>query len=93
MTTQHDKAKRWSLKSLLLLCGALPIWLFLIVVVPQTTGWGASTSRFFIAPVILVGITAAMHRLLCSCRDAWSLSALFAAVIALASLSLAAWMA
>ena len=81
-----------SLSSLLLLGGAIPIWLFLIVVVPQSTGWGGGPSRFFVAPFVLAGMTAAVYRLLRNRRNVWSLSALVAAVIALGSLSLAAWM-
>ena len=63
-----------------------------MVAIPQSTGMGGSPSRFFVAPFVLAGITAAIHRLLRNYRNAWSLSALLAAVIALGSLSLVAWM-
>ena len=88
---EHMDKFQLSLSSLLLVCAAVPIWLFLIVVVPQSPGWGGSSSRFFMAPFVLIGITAAVHRLLRGRRDAWALSALVAAVISLGSLSLAAW--
>lgn len=81
----------FSLSSWLLVCAAVPIWLFLIVIVPQSTGWGGSSSRFFVAPFVLAGITTAMHQLLRGRRNAWPLSALLAAVIALGSLSILAW--
>ena len=82
-----------SLGSLLLLCAAAPIWIFLIVIVSQSTGWGGNSTRFYMAPLVLTGITAAVHRLLRDHRNAWALAFLAAAVIALGSLSLAAWMA
>ena len=81
-----------SLMSFLLLSGAIPVWLSLAVMVPQSTGWGGSPVRFVAAPLALGGITVAIHRLLRHYRDAWAISALLAAVVALSSLSAAAWM-
>lgn len=83
---------KFTLSSWLLLFGAAPIWLFLIVVVPQSIGWGGSSSRFFVAPLVLAGITIAMQRLLRAYRNAWPLSALLAALTALGTLSIAAWL-
>ena len=44
------------------------------------------------APVVLAGITVAVHRLLRGRRNAWAISALSASVIGLASLTIIAWM-
>jgi len=85
------KKYQTSLMSFLLLCGALPIWLFLIVAVPQSTGWGGSPVRFVAAPLVLSVMTVAIRRLFGNHRDAWAISVLLAAVIALSSLSAAAW--
>lgn len=83
---------RVSLSSLLLLFAAAPIWVFLMVAVPQSTGWGGSRMRFVIAPLVLTGITVVVYRLVRGYRDAWAMSAFAAAVISFGSLSLAAWM-
>ena len=80
-----------SLSSLLLLFAAAPIWVSLIVAVPQSSGWGGSPMRFMMAPLVLIGITAAVYRLVRGHQNAWAMSALAAAVISLGSLSLAAW--
>lgn len=81
-----------TLLTVLLLAGALPIWMCLGFVVPQSTGWGGSPIQFVIAPVVLVGITAAVHRLINRFRDAWAISAVAAAVIALGALSIVSWL-
>ena len=81
-----------SLMSFLLLGGAMPIWIWLAVAIPQSTGWGGSPIRFVIAPLVLVAMTVAIHRLLRQYRDAWAISALLAAVIARSSLYAVAWM-
>ena len=83
---------RFSLSSLLLLFAAAPIWVCLIVAVPQSTGWGGSPMRFVMAPLVLTGITVVIYRLVRGHRNAWAMSAFAAAVISLGSLSLAAWM-
>ena len=81
-----------SVLTLLLLVAALPIWLALVVVVPLSPGFGGGPFRFVVAPLVLGGITVAIHRLVSRFRSAWGLSALTAAVIALGSLSVAAWL-
>jgi hypothetical protein len=88
---QASQMSHFSLSSWLLVCAAVPIWLSLIVIVPQSTGWGGSSSRFCVAPFVLAGITIAIRQLLRGRRNAWPLSALLAAVIALGSLSVLAW--
>ena len=81
-----------SLMSVLLLGGGLPFWLFLIVAVPYSTGWGGSPVRFVAAPLVLSGVTVAVHRLFAKHRDGWAIAVLLAGIIALSSLSAAAWM-
>ena len=81
-----------SVMSLLLLSYGLPIWLFLIVVVPQSTGWGGSAARFVVAPLVLAGMTVAVRRLFGKYRDAWVISVLLAGVIAISSLYAVDWM-
>lgn len=80
-----------SLKSLLLLLGALPIWLFLFVLVPSSTGFGHSSTKWLIAPAVLGGVTCALYRLFRKLRDAWAISALLAAMICLIGLSAVVW--
>lgn len=90
---QFPPAYRWqiSLTSLLLLFGALPIWLFLFVLVPSSPGFGGGPTRWFVAPVVLCGVTCALYRLFRNWRDAWAISALVAAIVCLGVLSVVAW--
>ena len=74
----------------LLVVLAIPAWAFLVVTVPNSVGWGSDPVRFVMAPIVLCGITAAIHRLLRRFKDAWPLSALIAGLGVLAIL---AWMA
>jgi hypothetical protein len=80
-----------SLASLLLLSGGLPIWLFLIVVVPQGPGWGGSPIKFVVAPIVLGGVTVAIRRLFGNRQEAWAISVLLAAIIILSALCAAVW--
>jgi heme O synthase-like polyprenyltransferase len=80
---------RLSLMELLLVAAAMPIWLFLFVTVPQSTGWGGSAFRFVAAPLVLSGITVAIHRLVRNARAAWALSMFIAGIIAMGSLLVA----
>jgi hypothetical protein len=75
-----------SLMSVLLLGGGLPIWLALILLVPGSTGWGGNPARFVMAPLVLTGMTVALHRLFAKYRDGWAIAILVAAVIAWCSL-------
>jgi hypothetical protein len=75
-----------SLMSMLLLTGALPIWLVLIVGVPMSPGYGGNSFRYLATPIALGGITVVIRRLLGSRRDAWALSMLLAGIIAWGSL-------
>ncbi len=84
--------RRISLMSVLLLGGGLPIWLALTFIVPQSTGWGGSPVRFVMAPLVLTGMTVALHRLFAKHRDGWAISVLLAGVIAWSSLWVAFWL-
>lgn len=84
---------RLSLTTLLLVTAALPMWLFLFVSVPQSTGWGGGAFRFVAAPLVLLGITVAVHRLVRNSRAAWALSMFVAGIITMGSLVLVAWLA
>jgi hypothetical protein len=82
-----------SMSSLLLLLGALPIWLVLFIIVPMSSGFGGSNFRYVVAPLVLGGATWALHILFRKWRDGWAISALLAAMICFGTLSIAAWLA
>jgi hypothetical protein len=84
---------RFNLVTLLLWAAALPIWMFLAVVVAQSTGWGGGAFRFVAAPLVLCGVTVVIHRLVRGRQTSWALAALFAGILILGSLSIAAWWA
>ena len=77
---------RFRLRTLLLVLAAVPIWVYLIVMVPLGTGFGSGSMRYVIAPIVLVGIAAAGFWLLRSFRDGLAWSVLLSPVIALGSL-------
>jgi len=81
-----------SVMSVLLLGCGLPIWIALALAVPQSTGWGGSPMRFVIAPLVLAGMTLALHRLFSKHRDGWAIAILLAGVIAWCSLWAALWL-
>lgn len=62
----------------LLVVLALPTWLFLIVTVPQGTGWGGGHRRDLMAPLALVGVTIVVHYVFRDRDHAWPLSAAIA---------------
>jgi hypothetical protein len=72
---------QFSLSSLLLIAAAVPIWLWLIVFLPQGPGWGVNPIGFIVAPLVLCGVTAAIHRMLRQHRNGWAISALLAGLI------------
>lgn len=80
-----------SVMSVLLSAGALPIWLALTCIAPQSTGWGGSPLRFVMAPLVLTGITVALRSLFPKHRDGWAIAILLAGVIAWSSLWAAFW--
>ena len=72
---------QFSLSSLLLIAAAVPIWLLLIVFLPQSPGWGGNPIGFIVAPLVLCGVAAAIHRLLRQHRNGLAISALLAGLI------------
>lgn len=80
------------LSSLLLLAGAIPFWIVLMVIVPQGFGFGASPIRYAIAPAALGGVTWALQLLLRTWPDRWAIAALLAGVICFGTLWIVAWL-
>jgi len=54
---------RYRLRTLLILAAAAPIWIFLIVALPQSPGFAGNPLRLAIVPLALFGISAAIYRL------------------------------
>lgn len=79
-----------NLLSLLLWSGAVPIWIFVTVVVSQSVGFRGSSFRYLLSPVVLSGIAIAIHRLFRGNRNALAISVFLAGVIAIATLTVAA---
>jgi hypothetical protein len=82
---------RFSLASAVLWTGALPIWIFLTITLPGSSGWGGASFRFVVAPVVLIGMTCAIHVLFRGRANAWAWSGLLAGIISLGSLTVAMW--
>ena len=74
------------LLSYLLICWAVPLWVFLSWRIVQSAPGGPWLGGWVLTPLVLSGITAALHRLLRPFRSAWALAALLAAVIVLCAL-------
>lgn len=70
-----------SLASLLLLAGAIPVWVSLMFVVVQSPGFGGGAHRFFVAPLALAIASVVIYRLLRGTRHAVALSVLLAGVV------------
>ena len=85
--------RQLSLTSLLLLLAALPLWIAMIVLLPTYPGYGGSPSRFFIAPIVLGGMTCALHRLFRRLQDGWAIAALLSPTICFGTLLVVAWIA
>src|SRR5688572_23742989 len=83
--------RRYSLRTLLILLAAAPLWIFLIVVLPQSPGLGPV--GFVIVPLVLVGVAAAIHRLTRTAVDGWAIAALLSPIIAFSFLAFVAAMA
>jgi hypothetical protein len=77
---------QFRLRTLLLLFAAVPIWAYTIVIVSQSTGFGAGPVRYLIAPIVLSGIAAACFWLLRGSRDGLAWSLFLSPIIALGSL-------
>ncbi|MCI0331848.1 MAG: hypothetical protein L0228_01320 [Planctomycetes bacterium] len=75
--------RRWqfSLTSMLLIVTACPIWVLLIIFLPENPN-----IHFLLPPFVLCGVTVAVQRLVRRHRDAWAISVLFAGLIVTAFL-------
>ena len=82
---------RYRLRTLLILLAAVPAWLFLIVVLPQSPGLGPV--GFVTVPLVLVGVAAAIHRLIKTAEDGWAIAVLLSPIIAFGFLAFVAAMA
>ena len=80
------------LASFLLLCAAAPFWIWTTVIVSHIDVWGAGVLRYSIPPIVLVGVTAAVHRLLREIAHAWAISALTAGLVCIGALQLTVWL-
>jgi hypothetical protein len=78
--------QQFDLLSLILVSAACPVWIWLIVTLPQSPGFGGSPTRFAITPIVLTGFTIAVHRIIRNSRRAWPLSILTAPLIAIVAL-------
>jgi hypothetical protein len=76
---------QFSLLSLLISAAAASNWFVAIVDINSTGKVHPAT-----APMVLIGVTAAIHHLVRDKRDAWAISAFLAGVVVTASLYLAA---
>lgn len=75
------KANRVSLASLLLFSTAIPIWISLAYIVITSPGFGGGHYRYYVAPLVLVIASVAIHRLIRGARNAIALSVLLAGII------------
>ncbi len=83
---------RVTLAEFLLWAPVAPIWLYVTFAVGSSNGWGGEPTGYFVTPLVLVGITWALHRLVRGRRCAWALSALAAPILAYLILMAIAWL-
>jgi hypothetical protein len=81
-----------NLATLLLFAAALPMWLYVAIAVTSSPGFGGSSLRYVAAPLALLGITVAVHRLICGNQYAWGLSTIIAPLITWGTLLAATWL-
>ncbi|HEY2414618.1 MAG TPA: hypothetical protein VGI40_20390 [Pirellulaceae bacterium] len=79
---------RFRLRTLLIMGAALPIWAYLIAVVANSPGFGAL--GLVVAPVVLVGIAAAVYRLTMTLADGFAIAVLLSPILTLALLLIVA---
>src|SRR5262245_18999077 len=84
---------QFNLATLVLFFIAASIWTFLFVAVPQSSGWGNGPSRYAVAPLVLIGLTATLRWTIGKRNYALPTSMLLAGVIAVTSLLVAKWVA
>ncbi len=83
---------RFSLADLVLLVCAAPVWLYVTLEVGKSNGWGGSPVGYFATPLVLTGITLALHQLASRRRNALLVCALAAPFVAyFALLLIAVW--
>ena len=82
---------RFRLRTLLILLAAMPPWVYLVVVLPQSPGLG--TVGYVAVPLVLVAVAAAIHRLTRNLLDGWAIAALLSPLIASGFLVVVAAMA
>lgn len=88
----YNSSMQFRLPTMLLVSAAAPIWVYLIVMVSQSTGFGPwGPWRVLIAPSVLIGITAACFWLLRNNRNGLAWSVFLSPVIAVGSL-LVVWL-
>lgn len=81
---------KFDIWALALTAAAIPSWVFLLLLIPGGPGFGSGIYSYFVAPIVLCGTTAAIHRLLRRYKNALPLSALIAGYGMIAALSAAA---
>jgi peptidoglycan/LPS O-acetylase OafA/YrhL len=78
---------RFNFVGLLIVLLAAPIWILVAIEVSLRADFSGSLNRYVVAPFVLGGLTAAIHRLLRPRKNSWPLSALIAGVGTLAVLA------
>jgi hypothetical protein len=81
---------RFSLADLLFVVGAAPMWIWLMVKLPSSTGWGENPFRFLVPPFVLSVLMVVFYLSLLPWRHAWSAAMLIAGLISTAVLVLVA---
>ena len=84
---------RYNLRTLLILATAVPVWVFLTVVLPQSPGFGGNPLAFVIVPLALAGIAAAIYRLTRTIVDGFAIAILLSPIVAFGILFFVAAMA
>jgi hypothetical protein len=77
---------------LLVWASVVPIWLYLTLIVGSSNGWGGEPTGYIVTPLVLAGITWALHRLVRGWQCAWALSALAAPILAFLILMVISWL-
>lgn len=84
---------RFSLADLLLVMGAAPLWIWLMVKLPSSTDWGANPFRYLIPPFVLSGLMVVFYLGMLPWRHAWSAAMLIAGLVSTGVLMLVAALA
>lgn len=77
------KNSRFDLVGLVCLLLAVPLWILDGIEIYLRSGQQGNPRSYFAAPIVLCGITVAVHRLLRPHKNAWPYSALIAGFIVL----------